>query len=476
MKKEDLFELLSDIDEKSVQEAQDFSVKKTPLWKGWGIYGALAAMIVLAVLIMPLFGKRGQQGQTAGVKTVLAAAPEAVGEGMSSADFVYSDAYQKWSTEQAAVREKASAVSGNTLAYCSALMQQVLASPDKNTVCSPLNTYFALAMLAETCGGNSRKQILDMLGAADIESLREAVSALWNANCVETPLVTSLLADSLWLDSSVEFKEATLQTLADIYHASSFRGKTGSGEMDKALQDWTNEATGGLLADYVRDLTLDPATVMALMSTLYYKTEWYEAFNKANTAPMTFHGAKGDSTVQMMKKDVGSYVRTDSFTAVGLSLKGGNIYFYLPNEDVSVNALLSDPDVLKSVSSDGAGLWTYADINLLLPRFKVSAKTDLIPTLEALGATDVLNPARADFSPLTKDPMGLYVGKAEHAAMVEIDEEGVTGAAYTLIALYKGIHDPKPEFDLFFDRPFLFMVTSADGSILFAGVVRNITE
>ena len=34
MKKEDLFELLSDIDEKSVQEAQDFSVKKTPLWKG----------------------------------------------------------------------------------------------------------------------------------------------------------------------------------------------------------------------------------------------------------------------------------------------------------------------------------------------------------------------------------------------------------------------------------------------------------
>ena len=300
-----------------------------------------------------------------------------------------------------------------------------------------------------------------MLGAADIETVRKTADALWKANSANTPILTSLLGNSLWLNNRIAFNETTLQTLAEQYHASSFRGKAGADKMNKALQKWTDEATGGLLSDYVKDLKTTPDTVMALLSTLYFKAAWENAFQPELTEPSVFHGTKGDTEVPMMHAvipcDAG---KTDRFSAVRIPLEGLG----------SMIDLLADPSALNSVWEEA-----YTCAELSLPKFKVSAKTDLLPVLEALGVTDALDPAKADFSPLTAEKP-LYVSKAEHAAAVEIDENGVTGAAYTVIYVDEGEFAPADPISLTFDRPFLFTVNGPDGSILFAGAVRNITE
>ena len=57
--------------------------------------------------------------------------------------------------------------------------------------------------------------------------------------------------------------------------------------------------------------------------------------------------------------------------------------------------------------------------------------------------------------------------------MIEIDEEGVTGAAYTELEV-DGAGAALEVLDFVVDRPFLFVVTGKDGSILFSGVIRNI--
>ena len=455
MKKEDLFDILSDIDEKSVEEAQNFYVRKKRPRKGWGIYGALAAMIVLAVAAVPIWGSRNRMP---GVRQVLAAAPEALD-------------YDKFCEGQ--MRNVAAALpySRNPASYYSALMKEVLTAEDDNTVCSPLNTYLAFAMLAETCDGNTRQQILDMLGTEDLETLRKTADALWKANSANTPILTSLLGNSLWLNNRIAFNETTLQTLAEQYHASSFRGEAGSDKMNKALQKWTNEATGGLLTDYVKDLKTTPNTVIALISALYFKAAWENAFQPQLTETAVFHGTKGDAEVPMMHAvllcDAG---KTDRFSVVRIPLKGqGSMIFYLPAEGIGVNDLLADPSALNSVWEEA-----YTCAELSLPKFKVSAKTDLLPVLKALGVTDALDHAKSDFSPLTAEKP-LYVSKAEHAAAVEIDENGVTGAAYTVIVA-EGEEAPADPISLTFDRPFLFTVNGPDGSILFAGAVRNITE
>jgi len=56
-----------------------------------------------------------------------------------------------------------------------------------------------------------------------------------------------------------------MDTLADTYYASSYRGEMGSAEFNKALQDWLNEQTGNLLADQAAEIELNPNTILALM-------------------------------------------------------------------------------------------------------------------------------------------------------------------------------------------------------------------
>ena len=79
---------------------------------------------------------------------------------------------------------------------------------------------------------------------------------------------------------------------------------------------------------------------------------------------------------------------------------------------------------------------------------------------------------------LVAEPVGNGLDLARRSvdttALVEIDENGVTGAAYTQIDLCGGAPRPEDEIDFILDRPFMFTITGRDGSILFAGIVRNI--
>ena len=112
-------------------------------------------------------------------------------------------------------------------------------------------------------------------------------------------------------------------------------------------------------------------------------------------------------------------------------------------------------------------------VHLTVPKFNDSAKINLLECLKNIGITDVLSDKQADFTPLTKEVENIYVSRAEHAAMVKIDEEGITGAAYTAFMM-KSAGIIQKQVDFIIDRPFVFAVVAPDGSILFTGVIQNI--
>ena len=82
----------------------------------------------------------------------------------------------------------------------------------------------------------------------------------------------------------------------------------GSEEMNKMLRDCIDEGTNGLLTDYTKDIKMDPETVLALVSTLYYKAAWADKFYEDQTKDMLFHGASGDKDVKMMHRDASMQV------------------------------------------------------------------------------------------------------------------------------------------------------------------------
>ncbi len=479
MKKEDLFESLLEIDEKEVFKAGSYQVKSAPQrgWLKWAALAACAVFIAVIGILIHSHNKKIDNKYPEGVTKVMALYPDPVAINMSAKDYEDDDLRYAWRKEVIKKAEISAVFNSKLKDYYMNIMSQILASDDENTVCSPLNTYFAFAILADVSGGQSREQILGALGMDDIYELRENVKALWESNYADTPAIKSILANSLWLRKGFEFNKIELDILAKDYYASLFSGKPGSKDMNKALQVWTDQNTGGLLKDYIGKMELDPNTVFSIVSTIYYKAQWDNDFYEGATRKETFHGTKGDTEVDMMhgnEPSMGVY-RTEDFTAVSLSVKdSGEMHFILPTEGEDVNALLSNQDIFKAIIyEENDQNRFYPRVNMSIPKFRVSAETDLTETMKKLGITDVFGD-NADFSSLLTDSDNVRVTKADHVAMVEIDEEGVTGAAYTHIDSSGSAERQEEVIDFILDRPFMFVVTGMDGSILFAGIVRNI--
>ena len=477
MKKEDLFESFKDINEEDVKRARQYKARKTPVWIRWGALAACVMISITAILGSSLFGN-GHTDAPSGLIVSEAVYPKPTASDFSAQKFMYSDTRWNWLDTYSKLAEESAKLQNGMNGYYAELMDKVLVGKkDENTVCSPLNTYIALAMLAEVSDGNTRQQILDVLQVSDIETLRRNIRTIWESNYVDTPILKSLLANSLWLNDLYTYNDETMKRLAETYYASSFSGDPGSKEMLQALRDWTDKNTGGLLSEHVKNMYMDSDTVLALVSTIYFKAMWTIEFDKHMTTQETFHGTLGDTTVDMMHiTDSMDVFSSDHFIALGLNLNdSGAMYFYLPNKGVDVDLLASDPDVINATRFGEGKEWSSPKVNLSVPKFRVSCKTNLLGIIEEMGITDALDPRLSDFTPLTEDLDGIYLSHAEHAAVVEIDECGVTGAAYTELVLNKeSAFSTDDEIDFILDRPFMFVITGRDGSILFSGIVRNI--
>lgn len=446
-------------------------------------WAALAAVLAVAILAGVVLWPGGSPlSQTASAAIVEAEYPDRVPypDVNPLTGAMDEDAYAAWREENQARQELASGVGNESMAgYYAATMAEFLGdNGGENAVYSPLNLYLALAMLAECTDGDSRGQILDLLGLDSMESLRTQAQNLWSANYRDDGQTTSLLANSVWLDEALTYNEDTLNTLADTYYASSYQGEMGSEELNRALQTWLNDNTGGLLEEYAGQIETEPDTLLALASAIYFKASWADEFDESATAPRTFHAATGDVETDFMNQsEMGSYYWGEDFSAVSKSFQnGGAMWLILPDEGTSPEELLAG-DTLADFLLAGYE-WEnqqYHQINLSLPRFDVSAQTDLIGGLQELGVTDVFDAGLADFTPMLGEGAGgVSVTQATHAARVKIDEEGCEGAAYTVLTVDEAAPLEQDEIDFVLDRPFLFAVTSQTGQLLFVGIVNRV--
>ena len=364
--------------------------------------------------------------------------------------------------------------------YYAATMKQFLAGEaGENRVYSPLNLYLALAMLAETTEGESRQQILTLLGVENMTALRERCYGLWNGVYLDDGAVYSCLANSLWLADGDrwQYNPDTVERLAQQYYASVFEGEMGSADYNRVLQDWLNKQTNGLLKQQAQELSFDPDTALALASTICFQAKWSEWFSAERTAPAVFHTAGGDVTCDFLHDTtMGMAYFGDQFTRVSRSLDDGaySMEFYLPKEGVTVEELVNDSQFFEAMNHyEIHDNEQYLEIRMSVPKFDVTSDRDLKEGLQALGVTDVFDFEQSDFGGIfAQQTEPVKLDKVQHAARVAIDEEGVTAAAYTVEVLC-GAGAPSDILEFSLDRPFVFAITGPGDTILFTGVVEN---
>jgi len=351
-----------------------------------------------------------------------------------------------------------------------------------NQLFSPISLVYALAMVQNGAVSETRTQILDALNyenPLDNSDYNEVMNIFKHMEATTTddrPNAIVKIGNSLWVRENLTPEQPFVDTLKSKYDAEVYKVDFRLTETVDAMNKWVEDHTGGLLKETFKEF--DPATVAALINTLYFKGTWRNDFNESLTVEMPFELNNGTKTNIEMMQTQGHfpYLETDSAQILSMSYHGDlRMLIYLPKNDV--DDFFKDTEgqavMLDRENSDLAS----TKVDVYFPKFDFQANNDLKDLLKVMGMELPFEETMADFSELIVVPEGnVYINNIFQNARIIVDEKGTEAAAVTVVEVEATSAMPEPEKIVEFkcDHPFVIVIQdSVTGANLFMGVVNN---
>ncbi|XP_040895950.1 leukocyte elastase inhibitor isoform X1 [Toxotes jaculatrix] len=369
--------------------------------------------------------------------------------------------------------------SSNTLFALELLRTLSQANPTGNIFVSPLSISSALAMVYLGARGNTAAQMAQALSFSSGEGVHADFETL-NAD-INSPSASYILkiANRLYGENTANFLNEFLKATQKYYQADlkavDFMGnpEVCRGE----INSWVEEQTENKIKDLLKPGSVSTMTRLALVNAIYFKGNWMNRFDKANTKEMPFKVNQNETkSVEMMfqvKKLPYNYIPDHGLQILELPYVGEELsmFILLPEESTDgTDPLLKLENELTQERLDE---WTnrenmdvHSEVLVHLPKFKLEEDYELNEPLAKLGMTDVFCAAKADLSGMN-GKAGLFLSTVAHKAFVEVNEEGTEAAAATAgmvaFCMLREEHFTA-------DHPFLFFIRhNKTKSILFLG-------
>ena len=337
---------------------------------------------------------------------------------------------------------------------------------DENFCISPLSLQVLMSILSNGVSDGAYLELSQaMFGeTVDIDLLNSSYGKLKNAlertNCVK-------LANAMWLQTGTTIYSTYSNLVQQYYNCETgyldFRSDTQA-SLDSICQ-WAYENTYGKQ----KKLDLEnfgTTTSMVLANTAWFASAWYKAFDKSETYTGEFTMANGQTQdVDMMKGTRAEFCLFKNpegdYKIVSLPFKDKSFWMdiVVPNENVDLDSII--PYVDWSVNIDKL----ETQVNLTMPKFRISTDIKLRPILESLGAS-------APFQSLPKIASLLFADCINQTANIIVSEEGVEASAASVSRFTYSI-----PYEMIIDRPFAYAIRdSAAGTLLFMGRVNKIDQ
>lgn len=343
-------------------------------------------------------------------------------------------------------------------------------NPSGNKVFSPLSIHMALSMMANGADDELAAEMAKILGSEDLAELN-ALNALM---IKELPMVdTSVkiaLANSIWVDRSMEIGQPFAETCKGIFGASVFPFDSGTENARKEINSWCSEKTSGMIPEFLAET---PMEKVILFNATYFNGRWEKPFDKKESSDRPFRCESGKETsVRMMHiRENFQYLSTDD--AEYLTLRYGNQGYWmallLPKEGKDLDAAMKGLITKEAFESGGEG--GYTEIDLTMPCFEIESTFDneLIAALGRMGLGKAFGtPAFGKIADRVSFQSAL------HKTKISVAEEGTVAAAVTEVGGVTA-NTPRPLVYMEFNRPFGFMIMErSTGAILFAGKITEL--
>lgn len=370
----------------------------------------------------------------------------------------------------------------------SSLMEKLTADKE-NVFISSYSIATALTLLSHCSeSGEQIDQLKEFLGMEDLTeddilSAQKQLTELLGANketedTDEYGYPKSILetANAMYIDDELktvdQFDELST-ILSDTYQASLERCDLSTEETKDQINEWVNEKTHGLIKS-ILDEPMSEDVRMTLLNAVYFKAAWVQTFSEQLTDTQTFHGKKGDTSIDMMhQQDHFDYAENDDYQMIRMPYFGGSeMTVYLP-KDAETADQWSESGYLYTLEQDAKKQdWETKEVSLSMPKFEMEYGTELKDVLEELGLEKIFDGAFYDR--LTDEE--LAVGSIYHKTAIKNDENGTEAAAVTMMMVESmALLEPEEVVEMNIDHPFYFTISNTEtGLKLFEGCVYNL--
>jgi serpin B len=348
-----------------------------------------------------------------------------------------------------------------------------------NLFLSPYSISAAMAIAYGGARGNTEKELAATLRFdADQKRFHAAMAEIRQtlAGSATGGKVELLVANGLWPQCGYGFRDDFLDLARRNYDAAvEFADFPAAPHAagDK-INAWIARHTKGRISGALPGNTVTRETRLVIANAIYFKGDWASQFPKAATKPEPFWIAPEKSlpAPMMRQRHVFEYAEAAGVKLLQMPYVGGDLAMIvvLPQERDGLRRLEQE---LRAKKLAG---WLERlhprTVDVRLPTFAVKSRFSLADTLRAMGMSDAFD-RRADFTGMT-ERRPLWINAVEHAALVEVDEQGTVAAAATSISFGCSARPSYPDATFHADHPFLFLIADLrTHMLLFLGRIAN---
>ena len=353
------------------------------------------------------------------------------------------------------------------------------ANEQDNVLISPLSIQLALAMTANGAKGQTRDEMVALLGGEyTLESLNEYLLD-YVENLPSSEKYKLEIANSIWLkQNGIVPNGDFLQTNKNYYDAEIY-----SAPFDKTtvtdINNWVNENTDGLIKELIDEI--GKYTIMYLINAIVFDAEWAEKYSEDDIYDDFFTTEEGvEQAIEMMYSIEYTYIEANGAKGFKKNYKDGKYSFValLPGEGMSVDeyiATLTGEEILHALNNPD-----YSKIVIArMPKFSYDYSLTMNGVLTALGMPTAFDGIEADFSEMGVARENIYISKVLHKTFISVDEAGTKAGAVTGIVMDDleceiGFEN---EVVITLDRPFVYMIIENETNTpIFMGTLDSINN
>ncbi|KAJ8732242.1 hypothetical protein PYW08_014972 [Mythimna loreyi] len=349
-------------------------------------------------------------------------------------------------------------------------LEAALQDHGRNMICSPVTALIPLAKLLVGAKRRAEKELLIAIGLKKTEQLKSAIAHLIT-NMMYLQGVTLDVASRIYISSDKSINENFKDVTKKIFHSSVQKIDVyDPRETAAKINDWVADKTRNKITKLVSSSDITKDVSMILVNAIYFAGRWAHPFEKSFTGD--FYSPSGVRRLPMMSHDGRyKYWKSDIINAEVVEIpyegKQASMVVVLPFSRTGLPALLRTLKLSSKVLNKELEKMKLREIILTMPKFKIETELDMKRLYQKLGLRSIFDSRSSGLTGIVEDEE-VYVTKAIHKAIIEVNEKGTEAAAVSGVAV-EYLSSVFNQRKFLADRPFLFYIKQAKEQ-LFSGV------